>query len=112
MNDDLLELALPEEWQTAPIQTLAPPMHVHGVRDGGPYVILNVLLEDGTNVVALICPTGQRLVRCSEHNDLALEERYTGHPLPSVLDDIWRRAIAALRHGRDEDLRLNGGLAS
>jgi hypothetical protein len=107
-----LQLALPEEWQTAPIQLVAPPMPVSGVETGGPYVVLNVMLEDGTNVVALICPTGQRLVRCSEHNDLAIEERFTGQPLPPILDGIWRCALDALRHGRDEELRQNGGLAS
>lgn len=94
----------PDGWGTAtPVDT------IHYSKDD--LHIAGVLLEDGSNLFALIYPGGQRFVRAAPVADYALEEAFTGEP-PSVedkaaVDGEWRQILAMMIDaGREVDAVL------
>lgn len=73
--------------------------------------IFGLLLDDGSNLFALIYPGGQRFVRAAAQADYALEEAFTGDPpsagdLPAV-DAQWRQILSMMiEAGRKTDAAL------
>ncbi len=64
----------PDAWGSAP-----PIESLNGKVSAGVY-LAGVLLEDGSNLWALIYPGGARFVRTAAAIDWGIEERYTGTP--------------------------------
>jgi hypothetical protein len=60
---------------------------------------------DGSNLVGLCFPGGQRVYRMSPDTDWAIEERFEGDA-PEVAQDVWRVlvdcAAEGLRKAREE----------
>lgn len=91
---------LPAEWNTAPYRPgfvrLVAEITLPRKRTALGVV---ALLRDGTNVVALTWPGGQRLARVSPDTGWALEERFTGRPPgpgEGKLFECWADCVAAL----------------
>ena len=72
-------LVIPAEWATEPFLFTQALLRYdapgHEARCGGG------VLEDGTNLIGVIYPGGQRLARMSPDTGWALEERFTGRAL-------------------------------
>jgi hypothetical protein len=74
----------------------SPPIdHYAGTRDRDLFVFA-CLLEDGSNLFALIYPGGQRFVRTAHQIDWGIEERYEPPPRPRDLprvNRLWRELV-------------------
>jgi hypothetical protein len=95
-------VALPESWQTAPFRPgfvrLVAEITLPRKRTA---LAVVALLKDGTNVIALTWPGGQRLARSSPDTDWAIEERFTGRPPGAgegVLFALWKDCVDSLVH--------------
>jgi hypothetical protein len=72
-------------------------------------MLTQAMLTDGTNIMALMWPTGQRILRTGPATGWALQEHFDG-ALPDddkarrVLGMIWRVAVESMIQGcRDAD---------
>lgn len=96
-------VALPPEWKTSEFRAVAPVAEA-SLPGGRQALLSSVLLEDGSSVIALSYPGGQRLARTSPHNDWATEERYSGRIVTgrtgARLARIWKLALESMRFGR------------
>lgn len=97
----------PDGWGTAaPVDTL--------IYSKGDLHIAGLLLDDGSNLFALIYPGGQRFVRAAPVADYALEEAFTGDPPSaedkSAVEEEWRVLLSMMIDaGRAVDAALGRG---
>lgn len=102
-----IDVKLPPEWELTEPQDFA----LMGVEDtdDGPAVFAGWLLEDGTNLMAVSWPGGQKLCRTSPDTGWALEERFAGEQ-PTDPEDIrqkwWRDGMDAMAHAGREARRI------
>ena len=98
-------LELPTEWKTAEWSTEhIRPMFEVPVASA---VAVQVMLRDGTNMLGLIWPSGQRLLRTGPATGWALQEHFTGTIAPEhrkVLSEIWAKLVQCMvQAGLDAD---------
>lgn len=88
------QLDLPREWKTADWDT--SKLEVIAELPAAGAVLVNAMLADGTNLIGMLWPGGQRLVRCTPDG---VDERF-GARLPKkhrkVLSRAWRVAVKSL----------------
>lgn len=101
-----VDMVFPHHWLTAP--TLA--MQVELALDDGRAVIARAMLEDGTNLVALLHPFGQWSLRIDQNG---LDEHRRGGPPPADLREpitsAWRTVVeSSVRAKRDVAVALTG----
>lgn len=63
---------------------------------GGKAFIVGGVLKDGTNLLAMAYPGGQRAMRCSPDTDWATEEHFTGRLVQddeTELREAWRITV-------------------
>lgn len=94
-------IGVPEEWKTAPPLATREPLTGRFDCDSAPLSVSAVLLEDGSNIYALLFPGGQRLARTTADTDWAIEERFVGQPPKpqhtDTVDRVWRMTFDAMR---------------
>ena len=99
-------IALPPEWETAPFASIDPV--AHGQLEDGQALLASVLLADGTNIMAVTWPGGQRVARMGMPTDWAVQEHYTGELPPgagaAVVERMWRAAVAAMVQGKADTI--------
>lgn len=106
------KMEIPPEWKTAEWDQarIRPMLEVPAA--GG--MACQAMLKDGTNLVALMWPTGQRLLRMGPATGWAMQEHFEGtipKPDRKVLSDVWAKlvqAYVAAAADADEDLRRMG----
>lgn len=107
----MIDVRFPEEWTTSPVLDAAVLLMGELEPDSAPVTLVGVLLEDGTNLFALIHPAGQRLLRTTGSTGWAIEERFVGNPprpehRPGV-DNLWRQALGhVVQAGREAQAEL------
>lgn len=89
-------LTFPDHWVTEPwllhevVATIdLPNGQGHAIAAGG-------VLQDGTNLLGIVYPRGQRIMRAGPATGWAIEEQFTGRPLRAGRDDSLLRAWALL----------------
>jgi hypothetical protein len=89
------ELRLPPEWKTDEyfrVEVFGEAELPNGARA----LIAGTLLKDGTNILGLLWPGGQRIARVTASTNWALEERFTGTVPQGCSDAIaaaWRFVV-------------------
>lgn len=105
-------MEIPPEWKTAEWDraSIRPMLEIPAA--GG--MACQAMLKDGTNLVALMWPTGQRLLRDGPATGWAIQEHFEGS-IPEadrkVLSDVWAKLVqcyVAAAADADEDLRRMG----
>jgi hypothetical protein len=85
----------PEEWMTADVQ-FAAVLSTAALPDGNAVLMIG-MLQDGTNLLGLSYPGGQRLLRSCEANGWALEERFAGRPRTDrPIKRMWKVAVESI----------------
>lgn len=97
---------LPQEWRTAPPAMI--DLIATGKLAGGDALLVSMLLADGTNIMAVTWPGGQRLVRMGLPINWAVQEHYDGE-LPAdegaaVVERLWCVAVRALVQGKADTI--------
>ncbi len=91
MSDDVRTVSFPDGWGSGvPLETLGGEI--------GPGVhVAAVLLDDGSNLFALIYPGGARFARTADAIDWGIEERYDGLPPKdgekALVNTYWRGVL-------------------
>lgn len=101
---------LPPEWKTADwsVDHIAPIAEADLAY--GKALLVMAMLNDGTNILALTWPSGQRLARMSPETGFAIEERFTGRSPQSgaaKIDEVWRLGVESMvRAGHEAEREL------
>jgi hypothetical protein len=88
---------LPPEWDTGEWE-LIEPIADADLADGTASLVM-ATLHDGTHIVAVTWPAGQRLARTGPPTSWSVQEHFTGLPPrhgDHVIERMWRGAIDAL----------------
>jgi hypothetical protein len=98
------EIEFPPEWKAGKPWGKGFPQIMLSHEDGTIFAAGGALV-DGSNLVGLCFPGGQRVYRMSPDTDWAIEERFEGDA-PEVAQDVWRVlvdcAVRALRSAEEE----------
>ena len=89
-------LDMPAEWKTGEwvkIDALAESDLLHGQA-----LMVAGFLTDGTNVMAVLWPAGQRILRTGPPTDWAIQEHFTGRPPLATagggtIEEMWSVAV-------------------
>ena len=107
----IVEVTFPAEWDTAPPLLFDLLLEAKVTATGEHIVIAGGVLEDGTNLLALAYPGGQRTVRMSPVTGGAIEERLEGRELSLDSDEpirqVWRTCLDQMI-----DAKRAGGIGS
>lgn len=93
------KMDLPPEWLTGRwlvLDAIAESDLLHGQA-----LLVSGILSDSTNVMAVLWPAGQRLLRMGPPTDWALQEHYCGRPPSAVaggdtIEMMWRVAVDSI----------------
>ncbi len=105
-------MEIPPEWKTAgwSVEHCRPMLEVPAAKA----MAAQAMLRDGTNILALMWPTGQRLLRIGPATGHAMQEHFTG-TIPAehrkVISDVWAKLVACYVEAAamaDDDLRRMG----
>ncbi len=99
------DIEFPPEWRTHPFRVAEILM----TKDlsNGKAVLCGGILENGTNLMCLAYPEGQRMYRVSPDTGWAMEERFVGRPPRrerdrKIVNEGWRIAVeASIQAGRE-----------
>lgn len=104
MSEQLIgNLDFPVAWLDGKGWLIGPEIvAAHQLDDGAYGVIAGGVLSDGTNVLGMSFPRGQRLMRISPDTDWAIEERFDGETPSAVLLEVWPKVVESMRLGMQD----------
>jgi hypothetical protein len=109
MSELMGEIAFPPEWKHGKSWGPSYPQIIL-TGDEGSIIAAGGVLQDGTNLLGLCWPGGQRVYRMSPDTGWALEERFDeAEPAPERVAEVWRILIEATVESAREVARLMGG---
>lgn len=104
MNKPEATLNFPEHWVTEPWMHTEVISVVTKDDDGTRAYIAGGVLNDGTNLMGLAYPGGQRVMRAGPATGWAIEEHFSGRPLREGPDDglleMWKNVVEASVYGK------------
>lgn len=100
------QIHFPADWLAGRDWSLGPDVVL--TSDDEKAIAAGGVLDDGTNLMGLCWPGGQRVYRTSPDTDWAFEERFEGDAPPRI-QDVWRIIIdCAVKGARDAWDELGG----
>jgi hypothetical protein len=102
-------LEMPPAWMTGEWECL--DLLAEGrLAAGGAALLVDGVLTDGTNVMAVLWASGQRLLRMGPPTEYAVQEHYTGKlpPEDKVIDRMWKVAVNAMIQAKADTEREFG----
>jgi hypothetical protein len=109
MGEPVGEIAFPPEWKVGKKWGPGYP-EILLTGDEGRIFAAGGCLRDGTNLMGLCWPGGQRVYRTGPDTGWALEERFDeAGPAPERIVQVWRILIEATVNSAREVERLTGG---